>query len=358
MLAGQGLDWQRSGTLLQPAQEVRPSRASDPIPFPAFTRNQAGQLPVQQAPPTPPTPKNYFKVNRAAVRFSGNCDVGSEVVLRCPVSATSDDPGADTQFCGHWLREVPTPTTWVYLVKGKVESDGGFTIGTVDPQVGAFVACSVTDPKKKPTDSEWRILGAVGKCLLWDRGQNRVGWVPKANSSEREFSTCLRAVRADYCGNGVTHTIDGTQIDLYAMNENHQVNPPYFLEATWNETGALCIIHARWLSMSPTCRNRFSHVLGQPPPAPSSDSKSGKGGSGVDPSRHVVPLHAVPSKLRHGSKGSPDGGTADDSWTGTEYHCDPSQVKFLTQTTGCEMDQALMGRALRFGILADDSMLQ
>jgi hypothetical protein len=334
MLAGQGLDWQRSGTLLQ---EVEPRAPSDPISYPNIALTPT---------PTPPTGKNFFKVNRAALKFSGNCQTISDLVLRCPVKPTPGAAGADTQFCGHWLSEVPTPTVWVYLVNGKPDpNNGGFRFGSVGPQ-GAFVACSVSDPTN-PDEWEWNALGAIGKCLLWPRGPNGVGWIPtSSNDTQLAFNACLRAVRADYCGEGVTHTVDGTQIDLYGVTEKHSSNPPYLLEATWNERGALCIIHARWARLSPTCRGHFTHVLGQPPPPPVSRD----GGVAMTP--------AVFFRMPHGLKAQIDGGTGEDLWTGTEYHCDPGKVPFLTETRGCDSDQANMARALRWGILADDSLLR
>ena len=317
LMAGQGLDWQRSGTLLQPPREVLPpATPTDAIPYPP---NPAAGVPKP------------FNVNRATLQFT-KCDPPiSDVVMRCEVSAKSGAAGPDTQLCGHWLGKVPT--VWVYVINGRPDAGGLFSFGSTG-QLGSFVACSVTDPKH-PDEWEWKSLGAVGKCLLWDRGGNRMGWVPTSKENQREFNACLRAVRADYCGDGVTHTIDSTPIDLYGVSENHEVKAPYLLEATWNERGAVCLIHARWLVLSPGCQDQFSRVLGRPPPR--KDTKGNK-----------------QSKLGTASKE----GRPQVRYTGTEYHCDVSKLTFLTSSESCETEQENMAKALRWGILADDSKLQ
>lgn len=292
LMAGQGLDWQRSGTLLQPAREVQPAQPSDPIPYP----------PLAQA----------YNVNGAELTFPSSCEqIQGGLVLRCLVSAKAIGTRPDTQLCGHWLGRQPN--IWLYVLKGRPDASGGFTFGLSGKEKGgAFLACSVTVPKD-PNPWEWRALGAVGKCLLWDRPTG-LGWIPETGRGQAEFNACLRAVRADYCGNGVTHTLDGTRIDLYGTREPHTVTAPNLLEATWNEHGALCVIHARWLVLSPTCQNRFNRVLG-PTPA-------------------------------HGR------------FTGAEYHCDPRQVHFLGNCENCASEGLNIHNALTSGLLADDSLLQ
>jgi hypothetical protein len=315
LLAGTGLDWQRSGTLLQAPREVTPPVASDAIPY--LLPAAAGKKP--------------FTVNRASLEFTGKCDQISDVVMRCEVSAKSGVAGPDSQLCGYWLGKAPT--VWVYLINGRPSPSGMFSFGSPGNE-GAFVACSVTDPKH-PDEWEWKSLGAVGKCLLWDRGANGLGWVPTAKDKQLEFNACLRAVRADYCGTGVTHTIDGTHIDLYGVTEAHEIKAPYLLEATWNERGAVCLIHARWLVLSPGCQAQFSRVLGRPPPS-GGDSKEAK--------------KSMPKDSK--------GGSPKAWYTGTEYHCDMSQLTFLGGKLRCEDEPGLITKALRSGILADDSLLE
>jgi hypothetical protein len=48
-------------------------------------------------------------------------------------------------------------------------------------------------------------------------------------------------LRADYCGTGTSHTVDGTTVNLYdnlGIQVDNQAWPP---EAEWTAAGALCV---------------------------------------------------------------------------------------------------------------------
>jgi hypothetical protein len=55
-------------------------------------------------------------------------------------------------------------------------------------------------------------------------------------------------VRADYCGDGVGHTHNGTQINIYDRLgiQKPDVIPAMQFEAGWGINGAQCIHHVRW----------------------------------------------------------------------------------------------------------------
>jgi len=292
LVAGQGLDWQRSGTeLLSLTTPTGP-----PSPTPTFP------------------PNNTFEVNAAKLSISTGCAKVSDFAWRCPVAAELARPAHPnhSQLCGRWLSEKST-TLWMYVLNGKPDGTGTFTFKQGAPDV--FFACSVEKPADPPQEEEWAVLGAVGKCLLWPRPGSQ-GFLPWSKDDGREFNACVRALRADYCGNGITHTKDGTLIELYPSRSTHTLRRNFFLEANWDERGALCVIHARYVSLSPQCASRFSVVLGQPP-------------------------HTLQSRT---------------DFTGTEYHCDPrARAK---QTGDCAKDREMAIEALRGGVLADDSMLQ
>lgn len=97
---------------------------------------------------------------------------------------------------------------------------------------------------------------ALGKCA-------RMGYRPwaKANSCSGtgvaqtcadialadHHQACTRMIRADYCGNGTSYTIDGTLIDIYDyLNPPLQVSETdWDIEAQWTPNGALCINEPR-----------------------------------------------------------------------------------------------------------------
>ena len=94
--------------------------------------------------------------------------------------------------------------------------------------------------------------GALGKCALW-------GYKPWAQKTECINETCkpqsllawhvscVRMVRADYCGDGVPHTRDGTSINVWDNLSVQLADPTSWeMEAEWTPSGARCIRHTRW----------------------------------------------------------------------------------------------------------------
>jgi hypothetical protein len=56
-----------------------------------------------------------------------------------------------------------------------------------------------------------------------------------------QMAACVRLLRADYCGSGVSHTVDGTLLNLYdniGVQHDTEVWP---VEAEWTQFGARCI---------------------------------------------------------------------------------------------------------------------
>lgn len=90
---------------------------------------------------------------------------------------------------------------------------------------------------------------AVGKCV-------RMGyrpWQSRNGTSLADFhQSCTRMVRFDYCGDGVSHTQDGTEIDAYdRLSINARDNNILSLfDGAWTPNGAYCIERQRWLRLS------------------------------------------------------------------------------------------------------------
>ena len=98
-------------------------------------------------------------------------------------------------------------------------------------------------------------LAALAKCVKW-------GYNPQRSKQECDgaghckqqqlddwHATCARLVTADYCGDGVPHTRNGTPIDIYD-NLNIQTRSGNLrgLEADWTTDGARCIRQTRWVN--------------------------------------------------------------------------------------------------------------
>jgi hypothetical protein len=85
----------------------------------------------------------------------------------------------------------------------------------------------------------------MGKCVRW----GYAFWknAPDGTPLWDYYQACYRMVRADYCGNGRTHTADGMHIDLFdrkGMQKPDDTLPLEF-EAAWSPEGALCVAHTR-----------------------------------------------------------------------------------------------------------------
>ena len=89
--------------------------------------------------------------------------------------------------------------------------------------------------------------GAIGKCI-------RFGYKPwkthRGISLRPYHAACMRMVRADYCGDGRAHTLDGTWIDIWdglgiQRRDQHREQPEVF-EAAWSPGGAAYLNVPRW----------------------------------------------------------------------------------------------------------------
>jgi hypothetical protein len=92
--------------------------------------------------------------------------------------------------------------------------------------------------------------GVIAKCYRWGYRP----WVSGYGDLVSTHWACTRLARADYCGNGVSHTHDDTAINLWdnlpspGPIQSHGTTPLLmFFEAGWNTGGAVCLSHARWL---------------------------------------------------------------------------------------------------------------
>jgi ADYC domain-containing protein len=93
--------------------------------------------------------------------------------------------------------------------------------------------------------------GVIAKCYRWGYRP----WVTGYGDLVPMHQTCTRLARADYCGNGVSHTHDGTWVNVWdrlpppGPIQKHGLLPPLgmLFEAGWDTGGAVCLSHARWL---------------------------------------------------------------------------------------------------------------
>lgn len=97
------------------------------------------------------------------------------------------------------------------------------------------------------SDAEFSLTctsGAIGKCV-------RMGyryWETRADGAPmwELHQACTRMLRADYCGDGTSHTRDGTVVNVYDRFGIQRPDPePSRFEAAWNADGAVCVQRTR-----------------------------------------------------------------------------------------------------------------
>jgi hypothetical protein len=93
--------------------------------------------------------------------------------------------------------------------------------------------------------------GAAGKCILMGYGP----WVRAADGTSMRlaFESCMRMVRADYCGDGTPHTRNGTGIEVWdpkGVQKDDTHVPGYSFEASWAPDGAVWLKRTRIKAVS------------------------------------------------------------------------------------------------------------
>jgi len=81
---------------------------------------------------------------------------------------------------------------------------------------------------------------ALGKCVEWGYWP----WALDGDVPLREYhQACTRLVRADYCGDAISHTVDGTPVHVVDPLGIQLVDPfaEYVVEAEWGPEGATCV---------------------------------------------------------------------------------------------------------------------
>ena len=142
-------------------------------------------------------------------------------------------------------------TSWEWICG--TDTDGTTPIAAM-PIMKAYLHPTYEEDTDQSRFTFGCVNAAVAKCALWGYRP----WVtdrPETYNSTTKYrnvgmthQACQRMVRADYCGNGMAHTRNGTPIDVYDAYgiQNPDNLGGNSLEADWRPDGAHCIRHTRW----------------------------------------------------------------------------------------------------------------
>jgi hypothetical protein len=154
--------------------------------------------------------------------------------------------------------QLHTGNTYLYTLEQNVDHTGTFQLACPSDADSRRVAIPLTatyDEAGTRADSSTLFTfgcttGVIAKCYRWGYRP----WVTGYGDLPKMHWICTRAARADYCGDGKTHTHDNTLIEIWDNLPSpgpitHYSLPPLGMvfEAGWDTGGAVCLSHARWL---------------------------------------------------------------------------------------------------------------
>jgi len=164
----------------------------------------------------------------------------SESTVRIEAVTPSGTPGLNFYTVTHYVNGM-----WENICPGGVDAI---------PLGGVWDNTTATH-LEDPDNFTFACRGAaLAKCAEW--GYERWGTAEECTaggqchtlSLAELHEACTRMVRADYCGDGVPHTQNGTTIDVWDAMGIQDETPSSGLafEAEWTANGAACIQHTRW----------------------------------------------------------------------------------------------------------------
>jgi hypothetical protein len=143
--------------------------------------------------------------------------------------------------------------TWLYrFMVQRAGSSAWVPMCSPDPggqRAGLPIAGTWTEDGRRLSGDGMTIActsGTMGKCVRWGYHywKSHASGVPLLD----HYLACTRAVRADYCGDGVPHTKDGTLIDIsdkLGIQREEGPSAGMRFEAAWSANGALCLAKTR-----------------------------------------------------------------------------------------------------------------
>ncbi|MCY0994900.1 ADYC domain-containing protein [Nannocystis sp. ILAH1] len=140
---------------------------------------------------------------------------------------------------------APGSDVWLFDVSLKVDSGGWgpMCIDSAGEPTQAILLADVWNPGtggRMPATASSVTFAcrdtALAKCVEW-------GYRPWLADLHEVHQACTRLVRADYCGDGVAHTQQGTAIHVLDQLGIQGVDPnlQFVVEAEWGPEGAVCL---------------------------------------------------------------------------------------------------------------------
>ena len=145
----------------------------------------------------------------------------------------------------------PTHHRGVIAVRGFWDATGAWQ----DAPKTITLSCDAASNKSGQQQFEFAD-GSITKCIRT--------WLLDPQHDTEAFLGCIRMARADYCGDGHTHTYGGTAVSLatpHSPMTAAECQDGLCFEASWNRNGAVCLARPRWTGTGmeiDACRQQFT----------------------------------------------------------------------------------------------------
>lgn len=211
--------------------------------------------------------KGFVGPNKASISGAEFVGVSCQMPSSIPsisISLTFESIGLDSSYSD-------TKDIWAYTISAKTSDGGSWPSVCIDekgtatamvPLVGS--GWDLTSGNRIDNQNIMTMgcsFGAIGKCARigyrpWANGTICKGWERDRDKKKEQceqvnlkahHQACTRMVRADYCGDGTPHTLNGTIISVmdYLKPVILLDEDKWQIEARWQESGAICLTEAR-----------------------------------------------------------------------------------------------------------------
>lgn len=191
-------------------------------------------------------------------RFTGNLGSGDTVELR--VDGIEPGTGADADV---WSYRVSYYDTAEALWKPACAAEDGSALGAI-PVAGRWdYRQGVTGGGAKVDDAARFTFAcegaAIAKCV-------RFGYRPWATTADGlsladHHQACTRMVRADFCGDGTSHTTDGQWVNLHDAVDVQADTEAWLHEAEWDAHGARCFTETTRAAQAVSCPGQTPRTI-------------------------------------------------------------------------------------------------
>ncbi|MCK6589438.1 MAG: hypothetical protein L6Q76_17865, partial [Polyangiaceae bacterium] len=144
-------------------------------------------------------------------------------------------PACGTDEDGEPIAAIPLAGVWNY--EEGVPGGGSYI---EQPDVPMFTFACETSVLEKCVTAGYK---------PWGFAEETKGNKTKMRSLRPLHQACTRMMRADYCGDGMPHTMEHTLIDMWDALGIEEEEQSFELEAEWTVNGASCTRHVRYTGM-------------------------------------------------------------------------------------------------------------